>query len=80
MKKIVIFASGTKDGGGSGFENMVNAIRSSILNAEILAVVSNHKNGGVRERADRLGIHFVHFPARKLPESGEFIDKDGNKK
>jgi len=78
-KKIIIFASGTKDGGGSGFENMVNAIRSSILNAEILAVVSNHKNGGVREKADRLGIKFIHFPARKLPESGEFIDKDGNK-
>ena len=78
-KKIIIFASGTKEGGGSGFENMVNTTRSGILNAEILAVISNHQNGGVRERADRLGIPFVYFPARKLTESGEFIDKDGNK-
>ena len=81
-KKIIIFASGTKDGGGSGFENMVNATRNGILNAEISAVVSNHKNGGVRERANRLNIPFIHFPARpprKLPDSGEFVDKDGNK-
>lgn len=78
-KKIIVFASGTKDGGGSGFENLVNATKSGILNAEIMAVVSNHENGGVREKADRLGIPFVHFPARKLPESREFTDKDGNK-
>ena len=58
-KKIIIFASGTKDGGGSGFENLVNAAGNGILNAEILAVVSNHENGGVRERADRLGIKFI---------------------
>ncbi len=69
-KKIIIFASGTKDGGGSGFENLVNASRNGILNAEILAVVSNHENGGVRQRADRLGVKFIYFPARK-PVDGE---------
>ena len=79
MKKIIIFASGTKYGGGSGFENLVKATQKGILDAEILAVVSNHQNGGVREKADRLGIPFVFFPARKLPESGEFTDKDENK-
>lgn len=78
-KKIIIFASGTKDGGGSGFENLVNATKKGILDAEILAVVSNHENGGVREKANRLNISFIHFPARKLPESGEFVDKEGNK-
>lgn len=78
MKKIIIFASGTKDGGGSGFENLVNASRNGILNGEVVAVISNHQNGGVREKADRLGIPFVHFAARKLPDSGEFVDKDGN--
>ena len=30
-------------------------------NAKIVAVISHHKWGGVRERADRLGIPFVHF-------------------
>lgn len=78
MKKIIIFASGTKDGGGSGFENMVNATRDGRLNGEIISVISNHENGGVREKADRLAIPFVHFKARKLPESGKFEDKDGN--
>jgi len=79
MKKIIVFASGTKDGGGSGFENLINATKNGILHAEISAVISNHENGGVRERADRLGVKFVYFPARKLPDSGEFVDKEGNK-
>lgn len=78
MKKIIVFASGTKDGGGSGFENLVNATRDNRINGEIIKVISNHENGGVREKADRLGIPFVHFKSRKLPESGEFVDKDGN--
>lgn len=68
---IIVFASGTKEGGGSGFENLVSATRRQgsgeaseklKLDAEIVAVVSNHERGGVRERADRLGIPFVYFP------------------
>ena len=59
--KIIVFASGTKDNGGSGFENLVQASKTSILDAEIVAVVSNHENGGVRERADRLGVPFIRF-------------------
>lgn len=78
-KKIIIFASGTKDGGGSGFENLVNATKNGVLDAEILAVISNYQNGGVQERANRLGVNFIYFPARKLPEFDEFLDKDGNK-
>ncbi len=75
MKKIIIFASGTKDGGGSGFENMVKASQSGLLNAEISAVVSNHKNGGVREKADRLGIKFIHFPKPWTAEKYQEITK-----
>ena len=60
--KLVIFASGTKDAGGSGFENLVQASRAGVLDADIVAVVSNHENGGVRERADRLGVSFIYFP------------------
>ena len=59
--KVIVFASGTKDGGGSGFENLVVASRSGILNADIVAVVSNHERGGVRERADRLGVPFIYL-------------------
>lgn len=79
MKKIIIFASGTKDGGGSGFENLVKATQNGILDAEILAVISNHQNGGVREKADRLGIKFIYFPARKLPDSVQYVDKEEKK-
>ncbi|QQG52862.1 MAG: phosphoribosylglycinamide formyltransferase [Candidatus Falkowbacteria bacterium] len=56
--KILPFASGTKDGGGSGFEVLFHAIEAGKLNAEMVGVVSNHAHGGVRERADRLGIPF----------------------
>lgn len=59
--KLIIFSSGTKTGGGSGFENLVKSAQSGVLKAEIVAVVSNHENGGVRERADRLGVPFILF-------------------
>lgn len=59
--KVVIFASGTKDGGGSGFENLVKSVENGTLNADIVGVVSNHECGGVRKRADWLGIKFEYF-------------------
>ena len=59
--KIIIFASGAKEGGGSGFENLVRASREGILDADIVAVVSNHEHGSVQKRADRLGIKFIYF-------------------
>jgi phosphoribosylglycinamide formyltransferase 1 len=59
--KLIVFASGSKDGGGSGFEKLVEATRSGVLDAEIVSVVSNHESGGVLERADRLGVPFIHF-------------------
>ena len=58
----MVFASGTKTSGGSGFENLVNASNSGILDADIVGVVSNHVDGGVHEKAKRLGIPFVFFP------------------
>lgn len=59
--KLIIFSSGTKTGGGSGFENLVNASRDGRLDADIIGVVSQHENGGVRERADRLRVPFIYF-------------------
>ena len=61
-QKLIVFASGSKNGGGSGFENLFASTKSGILDAEIVAVVSNFENGGVRERANRLSIPFVYFP------------------
>ncbi|MEK9177075.1 MAG: formyltransferase family protein [Patescibacteria group bacterium] len=64
MPKILVFASGTASGGGSGFENLVRHSRDpqGDLKAEIVGVVSNHQNGGVRLRAEALHVPFFHFP------------------
>ena len=81
--KLIIFASGTKTGGGSGFENLVKASGNGILNADI-TVVSNHESGGVREKADRLGIPFVHFAGpwtteeyQKIAGQADFVALSG---
>ena len=75
---LLIFASGSKDGGGSGFENLVVASRNGVLNANIVAVVSNYEHGGVAERAEKLKIKFIHFSApweaeiyRKIAEEND---------
>lgn len=60
--KLIIFASGTKDGGGSGFKNLVEALHDGRLDAEIVAVVSNIRGGGVEQKAEMLGVRFVHLP------------------
>ena len=84
--KLIIFASGSKDGGGTGFEVLANASGDGVLKADIVAVVSNHQNGGVREKADWFGIPFVHFNGpfdsenykRIVKESGaEFVALSG---
>jgi phosphoribosylglycinamide formyltransferase-1 len=59
--KILVFASGSATGGGSGFENLVLSSREGILDADIVAVVSNHERGGVRTHADNLEVPFLHF-------------------
>lgn len=74
MKKLLVFASGSETGGGSGFENLVEAFRcDGTIGIEVVGVVSNHENGGVRKRADKLGIKFYHFPSPATAESYQFI-------
>ena len=74
--KLVVFASGTKDGGGSGFEKLVENMRAGVLDADIVAVVSNHEHGGVRERADRLGIPFIYSPKGRTAEDYKKIVRE----
>lgn len=70
LPKVLILASGSRDGGGSGFEKLVeNARLGSDLSAEIVGVVSNHELGGVRQRADRLGVPFFHFSSAFTSEN-----------
>jgi folate-dependent phosphoribosylglycinamide formyltransferase PurN len=62
--RILVFASGDKEGGGSGFQEMVEYSRTDppVLNAEIVAVVSNHPQGGVSKKAKALGVTFEYWP------------------
>ena len=60
--KLLIFASGTKEGGGSGFENLVQATQNGTLHADSVGVVSHHEHGGVWKHAKRLSIRFFYFP------------------
>ncbi len=71
LPKLIVFASGTKDGGGSGFENLVLSSRGNnpILHADIVAVVSNHGHGGVAARAARHKIPFFHMRAPYTAEA-----------
>lgn len=60
--KLLVFASGDAESGGSGFQELVENARSGILRADLIGVVSNHERGGVRKRADALGVSFRHMP------------------
>ena len=59
--RLLVFASGTKEGGGSGFDVLAEHWFQGELEADIVGVVSNHPHGGVKERADRLGVPFIFF-------------------
>ena len=56
--RLVVFASGTKDGGGSGLFHLILNRNTGVLNADIIGVVSNHSHGGVRRIADQFSIPF----------------------
>jgi phosphoribosylglycinamide formyltransferase 1 len=71
--KLIIFASGSKDAGGSGFRKLLEQKQLDLLSAEIVAVVSNHENGGVRKIADEFGINFIHFAGPFEPEEYQKI-------
>jgi len=59
-----VLASGDAEGGGSGFQEMVEYSQTdpAILNAEIVGVVSHHADGGVVRRARKLKIPFHFWP------------------
>jgi len=62
--RVLVFASGDEKGGGSGFQELVEFSRTKppVLDAQIIGVISNHQNGGVRKRADTLHIPFDYWP------------------
>eukprot|EP01066_Platyproteum_vivax_P009811 Platyproteum_vivax@DN4347_c0_g1_i1.p2 len=61
--KLIIFASGTKTGGGSGFLKLVEHVERGNLLVEVVAVVSNWGSGGVSKKAAASNVPFEHFRA-----------------
>ncbi|MBA3732800.1 hypothetical protein H0W91_00260 [Patescibacteria group bacterium] len=81
--KLTVFASGSKTGGGSGFENLVKASRNGILDAEI-RVVSSRENTGVKKIADELGVPFTYSAGpwtketyQELAKGSDFVALSG---
>jgi len=70
--KSLVFASGTPVDGGSGFKNLVEASYCDILHSEIVGVVSNHEYGGVRQKADELGVPFYYAPSKEWDDGAKY--------
>jgi folate-dependent phosphoribosylglycinamide formyltransferase PurN len=66
---VLVFASGTKTGGGTGFETLVRAARTTppILDAWISGVITNHADGGVWQKAQALGIPAAYWAGPLRP-------------
>jgi len=62
--RVLVFASGDPKSGGSGFQELVEFSRTNppVLDAQIIGVISNHRDGGVHKRADALRIPFEYWP------------------
>jgi len=58
---LLIFASGTKDGGGSGLEKIIEHALADNLSVDIVGIVSNRESGGVRQIADKYQLPFYHM-------------------
>jgi phosphoribosylglycinamide formyltransferase-1 len=61
--RILVLASGSATGGGSGFAKMAEESRgrNPVLDATIVGVVSNHGGGGVARRAGELNVPFGYW-------------------
>lgn len=77
-KRLLIFASGTASGGGSGFKCLVESVKNGTLQAEIVAVVSNHEAGGVRKIAKAFEVPFEYFNGSFSAENYQKIVKKYN--
>jgi folate-dependent phosphoribosylglycinamide formyltransferase PurN len=62
--RLLVFASGDAEGGGSGFQELVEFSRTTppVLDAQVIGAVSNYQHGGVRKKADALQIPFEYWP------------------
>ena len=59
--KIAVLSSGTETSGGSSLEEFILDSKVGKLDAEIVAVICNHSDGGVRQKANKYEIPFHLF-------------------
>ena len=53
-RKLVLFTSMSKEGGGSGTEKVVEYTQDPSCVYEVVAIVSNHEDGRESERCERI--------------------------
>ena len=76
--RVLVFASGDPEGGGSGFQELVefSRTRPPVLDAQIIGVISNHPQGGVRKKAEALNVPFEHWAGPFTAEGyREWVEK-----
>jgi len=72
-KKVVIFASGE----GTGFENLVQASRTGLVQFEIAGLVCDTDTCDAQRRAKVLGVRSRHLPrAKNTPEAHEHVVRE----
>jgi phosphoribosylglycinamide formyltransferase-1 len=66
MKRVLVFASGTATGGGSGAANLVKKSRERDLGFLVVGFVTHHRDGGVAQHARALGVPLYCIPTPVL--------------
>ena len=61
-RKVLVFSSGTPDGGATGFDYLAFRVHVNTARIKIAAAVSQHAEGGTRRIAENYRIPFIHFP------------------
>jgi formyltetrahydrofolate-dependent phosphoribosylglycinamide formyltransferase len=65
--RLVVMVSGS----GSNLQAILDAIQAGELAAEVVLVVSNHKEAYALERAHRAGVPTLYFPLKPYRERGQ---------
>lgn len=60
-QRLLIAASGTPEGGGTGCEHLIMCSKVGLVDSSVVGVLSDHSGGGVRKKAERLGVEFFLY-------------------
>ncbi|MFD2533274.1 phosphoribosylglycinamide formyltransferase [Gracilimonas halophila] len=71
MKNIVVFASGS----GTNFQSIINAVNDGNITANIVGLITDRKNIGALERAEKHGIPTRVLTPNELPDDKKFAEE-----